>query len=77
MQCRMVILFMNVAHVVCRSQWQRGLRHELSSFAQTLGSWVRIPLEAWMSVCVYSTFVLSCVQVAALRRVDPPSQEFH
>jgi hypothetical protein len=29
---------------------------------QTLGSWVRIPLEAWMSVCVYSMFMF-CVQV--------------
>jgi hypothetical protein len=36
----------------------RGLRHELSSLAQTLGSWVRNPLEACMSVCVYSVFVL-------------------
>jgi hypothetical protein len=43
----------------------RGLRHELSSPAQTLGSWVRIPLEGWMSVCVYSVLVLPCVQVAA------------
>jgi hypothetical protein len=25
-------------------------------------------------VCVYSLFVLSCVQVAALRRADPPSK---
>jgi hypothetical protein len=25
-------------------------------------------------VCVYSVFVLSCVQVAALRRADPPSK---
>jgi hypothetical protein len=41
-----------------RSQWPRGLRHEPSSPAQTLGSWVRIPLEAWMSACVYSVFVL-------------------
>jgi hypothetical protein len=53
----------------------RGLRHELSSPAQTLGSWVRIPLKAWMSVCLYSVFVLSCVQVAALRLADPPSKE--
>jgi hypothetical protein len=45
----------------CRSQWPRGLRHEMSSPAWTLGSWVRIPLEAWMFVCVYSVFVLSCV----------------
>jgi hypothetical protein len=37
-----------------RSQWPRGPRHELSSPASTLGSWVRIPVEAWMSVCVYS-----------------------
>jgi hypothetical protein len=36
-----------------------GLRHELSSPAQTLGTLVRIPLEAWVSVCVYSVFVLS------------------
>jgi hypothetical protein len=27
-----------------RSQWPRNLRHEHSSPAQTLGSWVRIPL---------------------------------
>jgi hypothetical protein len=29
----------------CRSQSLRGLRHELSSFARTLGPWVRIPLH--------------------------------
>jgi hypothetical protein len=29
-----------------------------SSPARRLGSWVRIPLKAWMSVCVYSVFVL-------------------
>jgi hypothetical protein len=28
-----------------------------------------------MSVRVYSLFVLSCVQVATLRRADPPSKE--
>jgi hypothetical protein len=44
-----------------RSQWPRRLRHELSSLARTLGSWVQIPLEAWVSVCVYSLFVLSCI----------------
>jgi hypothetical protein len=54
-----------------RSQWPRGLRRELFSPSQTLGSWVRIPLEAWIFACVYSLFVLSCVQVAALRRADP------
>jgi hypothetical protein len=41
----------------CRSQWTRDLRLELSSLAWTLGSWVRIPLKAWMFVCVYSVFV--------------------
>jgi hypothetical protein len=51
-----------------RSQWPRGLRHELSSPARTLGSWVRIPLQIY----VYFAFVLSCVQVATLRRADPP-----
>jgi hypothetical protein len=44
-----------------RSRWRRGLRHELSSLTRTLGSWVRIPFKAWMSVSVYSVFVLFCV----------------
>jgi hypothetical protein len=38
--------------------WPRGKIYELSSLARTLRSWVRIPLNAWMSVCVYS--VLCC-----------------
>jgi hypothetical protein len=58
-----------------RPQWPRGLMHEPSSPAQTLESWDRIPLEAWMCMCVYSLSVLSCVQVAALRRAVPPSKE--
>jgi hypothetical protein len=37
------------------------LRHEMSSLPRALGSWVRIPLKAWMFVCVYYMFVLSCV----------------
>jgi hypothetical protein len=41
--------------ICCQSQWPRWLRHELSSLARTLGSWIRIRLEAWMSVF---TFVL-------------------
>jgi hypothetical protein len=32
-----------------------------SKAAETSGSLVRIRLEAWMSVCVYSVFVLFCV----------------
>jgi hypothetical protein len=39
-----------------RSQWPRRVRHEMSSPAQAVGSWVRIPLEAWISV-----FMLSCI----------------
>jgi hypothetical protein len=49
----------------------------LSSPARTLGSWVRISHEAWMSVCAFILFVLSCVQVASLRRANPPSKEFN
>jgi hypothetical protein len=43
----------------CSSDSGRGVWHELSSLARTLGLWVRIPLEVWMSVCVYSVFMLS------------------
>jgi hypothetical protein len=43
------------------TQWPRGLRHELFLTAQTLGSWIRIPLETWMFVHVYSVFVFPCV----------------
>jgi hypothetical protein len=53
-----------------RSQWPRGLRP-----ARTLRSCVRISFKAWIFVCVYSVFVLSCVQVAALRRADHSSKE--
>jgi hypothetical protein len=40
------------------SQCPRDLRHELFSLFWTLGSCVRIPLEARMSACVCSVFVL-------------------
>jgi hypothetical protein len=33
--------------------------HEMSSSTRTLGSWIRIPLKAWILVSVYSEFVLS------------------
>jgi hypothetical protein len=58
-----------------RWKWSRGLGHELSSPAGTLGSWVWIPLDAWISVSVYYVFVLFCVQIAILRRADLPSKE--
>jgi hypothetical protein len=53
---------------LCRSQWSRGLMHELSSLARKLGSWVRIPVKAWMSVCV--SFVFVCFPVCRQRPCD-------
>jgi hypothetical protein len=55
--------FLWIQYCDCRSEWPRGLRHELSSLARTLGSWVRIPPKVLMSVCFCSVFVfvLSCV----------------
>jgi hypothetical protein len=46
----------------CWSHWSRSLRHVLYSPTQILRSWVRIPLEAWISVYVHSVFMLSCVR---------------
>jgi hypothetical protein len=43
------------------STWPRELRHELSSLAGTLGSWVRIPPNAWMSVCLFYVCVVLIV----------------
>jgi hypothetical protein len=72
--CQLQILsgrnFVSLTYSLGRSQWPRSLRHELPSLARTLGSWVPIPLEVWMSVCVYSGFVLFCVLIEALRRAD-------
>jgi hypothetical protein len=59
---------------ICRPQWPRGLRHEPASTTRPLGPWVRIPLKARICVSVYSVFVLSCVQVASLRRAEVPSK---
>jgi hypothetical protein len=75
--CTLCNLMVNLVtcDAACRSQWPRGVRHEPSSPARTLGSWVRIPLPACMSVCDYSVFVLFCVYVAALRWADPSSKE--
>jgi hypothetical protein len=44
-----------------QSQWPLHLRYEMFSPARKLGSWVRIPLEAWMSVRVSAVFMLSDV----------------
>jgi hypothetical protein len=49
-----VVYYLDVMHKTSRSLC-------LSLLARTLGSWVRIPLKAWMFVCVCSVFVLFCV----------------
>jgi hypothetical protein len=46
--------------VYCPSHWPRGLRHELSSLARTLGSWVGIQLKAWMSVFILCLYCCVC-----------------
>jgi hypothetical protein len=43
----------NVKGGKCRSRWPHGVKHEPSSPARTLGSWVLIPLKTWMSVCAF------------------------
>jgi hypothetical protein len=47
--CTTGVLLHQGIGTLSRLLWPRGLSHELSSPTQTLGSWVRIPLEAWMS----------------------------
>jgi hypothetical protein len=46
----------NTHYDLSRSQWPRGLRHEMCSPAQALGSWVQIPLKAWMSAFILFVF---------------------
>jgi hypothetical protein len=58
-----------VINNACRSQWPRGLRHEMSSSAQTLGSYVRIPLD--VPVWFYSASVPSCVGSGLLTGWSP------
>jgi hypothetical protein len=55
------ILFIISYFTIGQSQRPRGLVHEMTSPSQTVGSWVRVTLVAWMSVRVSSVFVLSCV----------------
>jgi hypothetical protein len=46
---------------ISRSQWSCGLTQELSSLARMLGSWVRTPLKAWMSVYAFILCLCCCV----------------
>jgi hypothetical protein len=59
--CYFVVIFVTVTNSVRRSQWSSGLRHELSLLAWTLGSWVRISLQAWMFACLFCVCVVPCV----------------
>jgi hypothetical protein len=52
----------------------RGLKHELSSPTQTLGSWFESHSRHGC-LCSFILFMLFCVQIEALRRADPPSKE--
>jgi hypothetical protein len=65
---------MHVNRTLSWPQWLCGLRHELFSPAETLGSCFRIPLEAFMSVCVYSVFMLSCMYGSGLAVCWTPVQ---
>jgi hypothetical protein len=44
-----------------RLQCPRSLKQALLSPARMLVSCAQVPLEAWMSVCVYSVCVVLCV----------------
>jgi hypothetical protein len=45
------------------------------SAAQAMGSWARMPLEAW--VCSYFSVVCCCVQTLVLRQADHPLQDLY
>jgi hypothetical protein len=55
-----------VGHRACRSQWPCSPEHEMSSLAQTLESYVRIPLEAGM----FAFFLCLCCSVYRQRLYD-------
>jgi hypothetical protein len=54
------LLFIGPVLFICRPQWPSGLRHLLSLAARKLGSWVRIPLQAWMCVRVFLCCFILC-----------------
>jgi hypothetical protein len=51
-----------------------GLRHQMPSPAQTLGSWVRIPLEAQMSVRVSSACIGSGLATRLITHPRSPTE---
>jgi hypothetical protein len=60
------------SYVLCLTHWPRDLRHEMSSPAQTLGSWVRIALEAWMSAFLLCLCCPVYTAGLAARLISPP-----
>jgi hypothetical protein len=56
------------------SQWPRGLRRTRSWTVRTMGSWIWIPLEAWMCVRVFLCRAVLCRQ-RPCDRTDPQSKE--
>jgi hypothetical protein len=52
--------FLSSIYEYNRSQRPLGPRHGQSWPARTLGSWVRIPLKAWMSVHVLCVCAVLC-----------------
>jgi hypothetical protein len=53
----------------CRSQWPRGLRHELSSPAPKLGSWVGIPLRHGC-LCVFCVRIISELKLLIKKKLN-------
>jgi hypothetical protein len=60
---RVLLLLIFIIIIIIIITVTGGLRHEPSSPARKLGSWVRISLEAWMFVCVrlFCVCVVLCV----------------
>jgi hypothetical protein len=57
---------------LCRSQWPRGLRHELSSPAPTLRWWVRIPLRHGC-LCVFCVRFF-CFHIVSSEAANRPNK---
>jgi hypothetical protein len=72
MSCYFILLYLII---LTKLRGNRDFAYAACMASRTVESWVRIPLEAWMSVYVYSMFVLFCLKVDALRRAEPLSKE--
>jgi hypothetical protein len=66
--------------ILCRSHQPRDLRHELSSLARTLGSWVRMALKAWMfgvCMCLFCVCVVLCLGRGFATSWSPVQESYH